>query len=103
MANGYWKHPVILEVHGVGRYRTIMTTTEAIECLKDEWLFDGGELYEQAFASCLLALERRVDHEFARVNFIQAAYEAAIYVVPEDSYGLAIATADRRTRHLHVN
>lgn len=101
MAHGFWKHPVILEVHGIGRYRTIMSTAEAIECLMDDWLFDGGELYELAFATCLLARERRIDHEFARAHFIQAAQEAGIYVVPEECYG--IAAAGGRASHLHVN
>lgn len=103
MAHGFWKHPVMLEVHGIGRYRTIMSTAEAIECLKDDWLFDGGEFYEVAFATCLLASERRIDHEFARVHFIQAAQEAGIYVMPEEIYGLTIAPAEGRARHLYVN
>jgi hypothetical protein len=80
---GNWNAPVILEVYGIGRYRTIMSTEEAITCLLDEWLFDEGEALERAFAVCLVAREGEASHETARLAFIQAAQEAAIYIVPE--------------------
>ena len=60
-----------------------MGTDEAIACLLDEWLFDEGEALESAFTVCLLAREGRVEHDMARAAFINAAHEAAIYVVPE--------------------
>jgi hypothetical protein len=83
-----WSRPVILEVHGIGRYRTIVGTREAIACLLDEWLFEDGDALEGAFTVCMLADEGKMSHEMARDAFIGAAQDAAIYVVPESMANL---------------
>ena len=82
METDHWSSPVILEVHGIGRHRIIVGTSEALDCLQDEWLFDEGLLLDRALAVCLIASEGRLPHATAREAFIDAAREAGIYVVP---------------------
>jgi hypothetical protein len=104
---GQWSKPVILEIR-IGRYRTIMSTAEAISCLLDPWLFDDGEVYNCAVNMCFLAREGKISHERARVAFVAAVDDAAIYVVPECLARLHIAAAQRtgagrRRQPLDVN
>jgi len=79
---GLWQNPVIVELHGVGQYRTIGSNADAAECLMNKWPADEDEVYRDALTICLAALEGRSNCDFAREAFIEAARHACIYIRP---------------------
>jgi hypothetical protein len=80
MESQYWQRPVEIELHGIGKYRTITGTRHAAECLLTLWPVDDGKAYNQALADCLAALDGEKPPEVARRAFIRAADEAHVYV-----------------------
>jgi hypothetical protein len=80
MESQYWQRPVEVELHGIGKYRTITGTRHAAECLLTLWPVDDGKAYNQALADCLAALDGEKPPEAARRAFIKAADEAHVYV-----------------------
>ena len=80
MESQYWQHPVEVELHGIGKYRTITGTKHAAECLLTLWPVDDGKAYNRALSDCLAALDGEKPPEAARRAFIKAADEAHVYV-----------------------
>jgi len=80
MESQYWQRPVEIELHGIGKYRTITGTRHAAECLLTLWPVDDGKAYNQALADCLAALDGAKPPEVARRAFIKAADEAHVFV-----------------------
>lgn len=76
----YWTSPVELELHGIGKYRTVTGTKHAAECLLTLWPVDHGKNYAAALSDCLAALEGDKPPEAARKAFIKAADEAHIHI-----------------------
>lgn len=76
----YWQRPVELELHGIGKYRTITGTRHAAECLLTLWPVEEGMAYQKALSDCLAALEGEKPPEAARKAFIRAAGEAHIHI-----------------------
>jgi hypothetical protein len=80
MESQYWASPVEVELHGIGRYRTVTGTKHAAECLLTLWPVNDGEAYQRALSDCLAALDGERSPEAARSAFIRAADEARIFV-----------------------
>ena len=79
---GFWQNPVIVELHGVGQYRTIGSNVDAAECLMNKWPADEDEVYRDALIICLAAVEGRSSCDIAHEAFIEAAHHACIYIRP---------------------
>ena len=71
---------VELELHGVGRYRTVKSTEDAAQCLLAHWPRGKGKAYMDAQQACLDALEGASSPELAREAFIAAAMAAKIHI-----------------------
>lgn len=83
MADQIWEKGVELELHGIGKYRTVRTTEDAAHCLVRYWPVEDGKAYMAAQRRCLAALKDRLSTrkcDAARQAFIDAAEEADIYV-----------------------
>jgi hypothetical protein len=74
---------VLLELHGVGKYRRISTVAEAERCLSEHWPAD--KQHGEAFTAALLACEAAIDGVGSggavREALIAAAGEADIFIV----------------------
>ncbi len=77
-----WPEPVVLELDGIGRYRIIRDTREAAECLLRKWPVDDGSAYKAAVRTCAYVLRGEQAADYARQDFIAAAFEAYIHVQP---------------------
>lgn len=75
-----WQEPVSLELHRIGVFRTIRSSSEALDCLVADWPAEEDQAYEDALMICRAAIEGKSDPELARDAFIVAAYEARIYM-----------------------
>jgi hypothetical protein len=78
-----WDRGVELELHGIGKYRTVKSTDDAARQLMANWPKPEGKAFETAVKACIAALQRtrnRALAEKARQAFIQAADEADIYI-----------------------
>jgi hypothetical protein len=87
MADRYWDKGVELELHGIGRYRTVKSTEDAAECLLSRWPPKNGPAWIKAQKACLESLKKTTDRlkaEHARHAFIKAADEAGIYIRNRD-------------------
>ncbi|MFC2248759.1 DUF982 domain-containing protein [Labrys portucalensis] len=75
-----WSCPVRFET-GLGQYRTIADTEDAIRFMASNWPTVGGEAHESAQQICIEALEGYVPADDARDAFIEACCEARIIVM----------------------
>jgi hypothetical protein len=75
-----WSKGVELELHGVGRYRTVKSTEDAAQCLLAYWPRWKGRAYIAAQQACLNALDGIASPEIAREAFIGAALAAKIHI-----------------------
>jgi hypothetical protein len=82
MAEQWWQDPVVLELDGIGSYRVIRNTREAAQCLLDKWPVHDGTAYEAAIQTCRHVLRGEQPMDYARQDFIAAAFEAFIHVRP---------------------
>lgn len=80
MIEKWWLEPVVLELDGIGKYRTIRNTREAAECLLDTWPVHDGNAYKAAIRMCGHVLRGEQPADYARQDFIAAAVEAFIHV-----------------------
>lgn len=80
----WWQQPVVLELDGIGDYRTIRNTREAAEVLLDKWPTHEGVAYKAAIRMCRYVLSGEQPANYAREDFIAAAVEAFIHV--EDTH-----------------
>jgi hypothetical protein len=76
----HWDEGVDLELHGIGKYRTVKSTEDAAESLVNHWPRQSGPAWIKAQRKCLRALEGRITARKARDAFIRAAQEAEIYI-----------------------
>lgn len=79
----YWDKGVELELHGIGKYRTVTSTEEAARHLTDGWPKPEGKAFESAVKACIAALadtRKTLLAERAREAFIEAADDAHIYI-----------------------
>jgi hypothetical protein len=92
-----WSKGVELELHGVGRYRTVKSTEDAAQCLLAHWPTGKGKAYQEAQQACLDALEGATSPELAREAFIAAALAAKIHIrSSEDPRAVAMAAGKNR-------
>ncbi|WP_162944030.1 MULTISPECIES: DUF982 domain-containing protein [unclassified Rhizobium] len=75
---GTWQRPVSIELHGIGEFRTIKSSLEALDCLLAYWPVEEDQAYQDALIICRAAIEGISNPELARDAFIVAAYEAHI-------------------------
>jgi hypothetical protein len=78
-----WDRGVELELHGIGKYRTVKSTDDAARQLMGNWPKPEGRAFEAAVRACIEALQRtrnRALAEKARQAFINAADDADIYI-----------------------
>lgn len=78
-----WDRDVELELHGIGKYRTVKSTEDAARQLTDNWPKPEGQAFEAAVKACIAALadtRKKALASKARQAFIDAADEAEIYV-----------------------
>jgi len=80
---GEWGRPVQLELRGIGQFREIRSTIEAVDCLMDGWPAEEDDDYTTAIKTCLAAIDGDVSARMAREAFIQAARKARIYIKPD--------------------
>jgi hypothetical protein len=83
MAEQTWDKGVELELHGVGKYRTVRSTTDAARQLTTVWPKPEGKAFDSAVKACMEALAQtrnRALAEKARQAFIDAADDAEIFV-----------------------
>jgi hypothetical protein len=80
MNEKWWHEPVVLELGGFGRYRTIRNTREAAECLLAQWPVREGVAYTAAIRMCGHVLRGDQPIDYARQDFIAAAVEAFIHI-----------------------
>jgi hypothetical protein len=80
----HWDKGVELELHGIGKYRTVTSTEEAARHLTGkEWPEKESPAFQSAIKACIAALEntrKRALASKARQAFIDAAEDADIYV-----------------------
>lgn len=82
MIEKWWLEPVVLELDGIGHYRIIRNTSEAVQCLLDKWPVHDGTAYQAAIQTCRCVLRGEQPIDYARQDFIAAAVEAYIHVQP---------------------
>jgi hypothetical protein len=75
----YWEKGVDLEL-GLGRYRNVTSTEDALACLHDRWQVSDGSAFMRAQRACMDALKGRVEARKARDAFIAAAEEADMFI-----------------------
>lgn len=89
---------VSVEIHGTGGYRNVHTVADLAGMLmSDRWPKRAGSTkFQRALAQCLTALEKQSGGDLARRAFVEAAREAGITVLPDDSLSTPAAPARRR-------
>ena len=90
-----WSKGVELELHGIGRYRTVKSTEDAVQCLLAHWPSGKGKAYVEAQQACLDALEGAATPEVAREAFIAAALAANIHIRSSGDSRSAAMTAGK--------
>jgi hypothetical protein len=83
MADQVWDKGVELELHGIGKYRTVKSTEDAARQLTSAWPKPEGPAFDNAVKACIVALENTRQKALAskaRQAFIDAADDARIYI-----------------------
>ncbi|MDL2406243.1 DUF982 domain-containing protein [Rhizobium calliandrae] len=80
---GDWERSVLLELRGIGQFREIKNTIDAVDCLMDGWPGEEDDHYTAAIKICLSAIEGNLSARTARDAFIRAARRARIYIKPD--------------------
>lgn len=83
MADQRWEKGVELELHGIGKYRTVKSTEDAARQLTTVWPKPDGPAFDAAVRACIEALSntrKKLLADRARQAFIDAADEAEIYI-----------------------
>lgn len=75
---GIWHGPVSFQLHPFGAFRTIKSSSEALDYLLTYWPVEHVEAYEDALVICRAAIEGKSNPELAKDAFIVAVYEAGI-------------------------
>ncbi len=78
---------VSVQIHGIGGYRNVHTVADLATILMSErWPKKAGSTtFQRALAQCLTALENQKGGDLARKAFVDAARDAGITVMPDDS------------------
>jgi len=94
-----WSKGVDLELHGIGSYRTVKSTEDAVQCLLAHWPAGKGKAYTVALQACLSALEEAAAPELARDAFIAAALAANIHIrsIEDPRAAAMVGNSKRRT------
>ena len=77
---GIWRGPVSFQSQPFGAFRTIKSSSEALDCLLTYWPAGHLEAYEDALVICRAAIEGRSSPELAKDAFIVAAYEVGFFM-----------------------
>lgn len=75
-----FEKPVTVELGHVGKYRSVHSTQEAMECLTTTWPLNRGPRHHDAVETCMKALEGYRSVEEARRAFVDAAMESDVLV-----------------------
>lgn len=69
-----WDEPVILQ--GTGQVLRVLSTRDAILCLRNYWPLADGTAKREALSACEKVLEDSLSPDLARTAFVEAAREA---------------------------
>lgn len=83
METGAWKSPVVIEMYGRPGTVIVTGTLDAALMLIGAWPTKRTEIHVAAVLSCRDVLLGQADASLARVNFIEAAFEAGYRIEPE--------------------
>lgn len=83
METGAWKSPVVIEMYGRPGTVIVTGTLDAALMLIGAWPTKRTESHIAAVLSCRDVLVGQADAGLARVNFIEAAFEAGYRIEPE--------------------
>jgi hypothetical protein len=78
--------PLEVEFDGVGQYRHAETVQDlAVMLLAGKWPEGKGKKFHAALWRSMEAIEWYVDADTARQAFVEAAHEAGMHVLPDDT------------------